>query len=97
MPDGRPTGVNFGISLSLWDWLFGSVIAAGHDFRVVDGDVFSQVRLEFWILLPPTPRLDCPSGISTSLVLVHGNALGLFCNCAFIIRGICLQVKTERG
>ncbi len=25
MPDGRPTGVNFGISLSLWDWLFGTV------------------------------------------------------------------------
>ena len=25
MPADRPTGVNFGISLSLWDWLFGTV------------------------------------------------------------------------
>ena len=25
LPDDRPGGVNFGISLSLWDWLFGTV------------------------------------------------------------------------
>ena len=25
LPAGQPTGVNFGISLSVWDWLFGTV------------------------------------------------------------------------
>lgn len=31
MPADRPTGVNFGISLSLWDWLFGTVHWPGRD------------------------------------------------------------------
>ena len=31
MPAGRATGVNFGIALSLWDWLFGTVHWPGRD------------------------------------------------------------------